>query len=223
LYATSEGNFGKKSDCIGGALLGFDKIKKVIPREPRQWRGLRRDYTSAPNDMSVAYIQGLLHDATWRRGTLRIAQKSKPFLERVRTLLAHLGCPSWIYREGRKRRVYILEFSKSKLLGLGDHSFKSPEDKIDYVRGYFDAEGGIAKSAKVRFYIYFAQKNLKDLERVRNFLTQLGIGCGRVHNPSRLIDPKYFRFYVSTACHRKFAKVVGSLHPEKAHILGKKI
>lgn len=173
--------------------------------------------------MSIAYIKGLLHDATKRRKTLRIAQKSKPFLERVKTLLEGMSCQSWIYREGRERGVHILEFSRSRLPGLDNCSFETSKEKLDYIRGYFDAEGGIAKSAKVRFYIYFAQKNFEDLKMVRNFLTQLGIGCGNIHNPSKKVDPKYFRFYVSTEFHRKFARVVGSRHPEKSYILGKKI
>ena len=35
----------------------------------------------------------------------------------------------------------------------------SQKDKIEYLRGYFDTDGGVAKSINVRFYLYFCQKN----------------------------------------------------------------
>ena len=114
----------------------------------------------------------------------------------------------------------MVEFSKSLVSGT---KIISRNEKIDYVRGYFDAEGGIARSLKVRYYIYFAQKNLTDLKEVKKYLEELNIGCGKIHNPSRNADPDYWRFYVSAKSYKKFAQIIGSWHPVKSCFLRMKI
>jgi len=126
------------------------------------------------------------------------------------------GGRAWTYREGRERNVYIVEFSRTFLDG---HQIRTKQDVIHYVRGYFDAEGGIAASSGVAPYVYFAQKNRNDLHELRVFLTRLGISCGQIHNPSVLVDPDYWRFYVSRCSLRRFAQTVGSWHPRKSKLL----
>jgi hypothetical protein len=46
-------------------------------------------------------------------------------------------------------------------------------------------------------------------------LESWGIDCGRIHNPSRLVDPEYWRFYVRARSHKRFMTLVGSWHPRK--------
>ena len=54
-------------------------MNKVIPREPPiDIGGLRRDYTPTPY-FTKTYILGVLHDATERKTTFRIATKSNDF------------------------------------------------------------------------------------------------------------------------------------------------
>jgi intein-encoded DNA endonuclease-like protein len=106
---------------------------------------------------------------------------------------------------------------------LKDLKINSQQDKVEYIRGYFDAEGGISRSSKVRYYIYFAQKNLKDLEQVKEYIEELGIICGRTHNPSKRAEPNYWRFFISIKSYEKFAKLIGSWHPTKSHFLRMKI
>ena len=194
----------------------------MIPREPRFIRGLRRDYTSAPKKISKAYLLGVLHDATERRLTYRVAQKECKYLEFLSKQLKKIGCKSWIYKEGIDRNLYVIEFSKSKLL-LNHFQMSTREDKVDYIRGYFDAEGGIAKRKNVRYYIYFAQKNYEDLAELRGYLKDVNIECGVIHNPSYRVDPDYFRFYISSRSYRDFARLIGSWHPTKRHFLRMKI
>ena len=194
----------------------------AIPREPikeSSLNGLRRDYTRAPQ-ISKAYIVGILHDATERHTTLRVSQKSLEFVEMVANGIRSLGGNAWTYKEGSNRSVYIVEFSKSF---LKEFEIVSERDKIDYIRGYFDADGGVAKSSKVRFYIYFAQKDYSDLEQVRNYLKEIRIDCGVIHNPSKRIDPYYWRFFVKAKSYVDFVQKIGSLHPEKAKYLWMKI
>jgi hypothetical protein len=197
----------------------------AIPREPDKLSsngnldGLRRDYTPAPQ-ISKAYLLGLLHDATQARTTYRIASKSKLFCNSLKKGMARQEIRSWVYQEGKLRNVWILEFSKKH---LKDFEVKSVQDKIDYIRGYFDAEGGIAKDPDVRFYLYFAQKDKQDLLQVRDYLQEIGISCGKMHNPSNKVDPNYFRFFISAKSYGDFARIVSSFHPEKQLILRMKI
>lgn len=183
-----------------------------IPREPlNKNRGLRRDYTQAPY-ITKAYLLGMLHDGTKRKTTYRIAQKGVTFAKMLSLGIKRLGGRAWIYQEGKQRDVYITEFSQTLLQGI---TIKSGQDKLDYVQGYFDAEGGIPKSSKVRFYIYFAQKNSDDLNQVKTILNEFGIHTGVIHNPSKSIDPRYWRFYVKADSYDRFIKTVGSSHPDK--------
>ena len=170
--------------------------------------------------MTKAYLLGALHDATEHKNTYRIAQKSKRYIDFLAEEIRKLGGRAWVYREGKLRKVFIVEFSKSFLRGV---RIKTRQDKVDYIRGYFDAEGGIARSLKVRYYIYFAQKNLKDLKKLKGYLEELGISCGKIHNPSKKADPDYWRFFIRAKSYNDFAKIVGSWHPVKSHFLKLKI
>jgi intein-encoded DNA endonuclease-like protein len=170
--------------------------------------------------MTRAYLLGVLHDATERKTTFRIAQKSKAFVDFVARGIKEFGQSAWIYKEGKKRSVYIVEFSKMLLRGT---VIASLSDKIEYIRGYFDAEGGIARKSTVRYYLYFAQKNLEDLQRVKSYLEEVGIRCGATHCPSARVDPRYFRFYIRAISYRDFAEKIGSWHPVKRHFLRVKI
>lgn len=170
--------------------------------------------------MTKAYLIGVLHDATETRNTYRIASKTLEFCEFLSAVIHGLGSGAWIYREGKTRNLWIVEFPKSLLFGV---KVKSREDKIDYIRGYFDAEGGIAKNPSVRYYLYFAQKNKTDLSKVKGYLEELGIVCGRTHNPSKDIDSNYWRFFIRARSYLDFAKIIGSDHPEKRQYLRMKI
>lgn len=194
----------------------------VIPREPERinhLKGLRRDYTPAPR-ITKPYLLGLLHDATERRNTFRIGTSSFRFSCIVRDGIEDLGFRAWTYREGRSRHLWVIEFSKNP---LKDVEILRIQDKIDYIRGYFDAEGGIAKSPTVRFYIYFAQKNRKDLEVLKGYLEEIGLSCGKVHNPSRREDPNYWRFFIRSKSYSDFVRCIVPLHLDKKHYSRMKI
>jgi DNA-binding transcriptional regulator WhiA len=176
-------------------------------------------HTPTPQ-ISKAYLLGALHDSTERKYTFRISQKSKLYVEMLAIGIKSLGFKAWVYKEGKDRNVYIVEFSKKV---LNNFVIKNIKEKIDYVRGYFDSEGGIPRSLLSRYYIYFAQKNYVDLKKLRDYLFELGIQCGTIHNPSKRQDPEYFRFYILSASYNDFLSVIGSWHPEKFCRLRKKI
>ena len=100
---------------------------------------------------------------------------------------------------------------------------QSDPEKIAYIRGYFDAEGGVAHEAQDRFYLQFAEKNKIRLEKVRNLLQELGIECGIIHCPSEKIDPDYRRFYIKANSYDKFINMIGSWHPRKQKIFSNRM
>ncbi len=170
--------------------------------------------------MTKAYLLGALHDGTVRRLTYRIVQKDQEYIEFLVKGIQNLGQKVWMYKEGKSRQLYVAEFSRNF---LKDFVLQTLQDKVDYIRGYFDAEGGVSRNPKVRYYIYFAQKNLKDLEQVKRFLEELGIECGILHNPSKGVDPNYWRFFVRACSYGRFAHLIGSWHPVKSQFLRMKI
>lgn len=170
--------------------------------------------------VSKAYLLGALGDATERRYTYRLSQKYRTYVEMIAQMVRALGGKAWVYREGRERQLYVVEFAKSF---LADAKVQTPQEKADYIQGYFDAEGSIPRTPKARFYIYFAQKDRASLEGVRSCLEELGIRCGRIHNPSKRADPNYWRFYVLSQSHIDFARNIGSRHPVKSRLLRMKI
>jgi len=170
--------------------------------------------------MTKAYLFGVLHDATERKTTFRIATNNYLYCQFLKKEIEKLGSKAWIYKEGKNRNLWIVEFSKSFLKNT---KIESKMDKIDYIRGYFDSEGGIPKSSRVRFYLYFAQKDRKDLSQVKKYIEELNISCGIIHNPSKRVDPKYWRFYISSKSYKKFINIIGSYHPEKAKVMRMKI
>ena len=156
-------------------------------------------------DMTKAYLLGALHDATIRKITYRIGAKDLSYAEFLKKGITALGHKAWIYKEGKSRNYYIVEFVKSI---LDQVALKSFDDKIDYIRGYFDTDGGIARSKNVRYYLYFAQKNKNDLANVKNYLEQLNISCGIIHNPSKSKDASYFRFFIKAESYQRFAEIL---------------
>ncbi len=173
-----------------------------------------------------AYLLGALHDATYsrRHRTHRLAQRDARWLIRLQQSFTALGIRSWIYREGRNRDVSVLETSAKFLaLDFDPGTLQRREDVIAYIRGFFDAEGGVPRTTAVRFYIQLAVKDRSKLEWIWNALHGLDISCGTIHNPSRRVDPDYFRCYVLAASRPDFARIIGSWHPRKQHILGARV
>lgn len=169
-----------------------------------------------------AYLQGAFHDGTsnrWHR-TFRFCQKEKKWLEMIQKMFRSTGYQSWIYKEGKERNLYVLETTASFLREKKSPlSFSTSAEKEAYIRGYFDAEGGIPSQSSAQFYIQFSQKNRKELIELQTILRELGIESGRIHNPSVKIDPLYFRFFVSAKSFEQFMDIIFSWHPRKQVLL----
>jgi len=182
-------------------------------------KNLKLYHTPAPT-LTKAYLLGALHDSTERKYTYRVSQKSYEYVSFIADGIKALGFNAWTYREGKRRDVYVVEFAKRI---LADFKLETIEQKVDYIRGYFDTEGCVPRSLDSRYYVYFAQKDLEDLEEVRDYLVELGVNCGAIHNPSKRVDPDYFRFYVLSDSFERFGRVIGSWHPVKQKFVRMKI
>jgi hypothetical protein len=201
--------------------MRYNQSMRTIPREVGR-SGIRLDpvettrrrLRSASEGELKAYLLGALHDATFSKlhSTYRYSQSSLEWLELLKQALSVLGYKAWIYKEGKKRNVWVLE-TAVKINTF--HKPSTQSDIIAYIRGYFDAEGGMPKKQKDFLYFQFSQKDKPDLEEVKTYLVGLRIGCGVIHNPSKKIDDNYWRFFVSRMSHLEFMNLVGSWHPRK--------
>ncbi len=166
-----------------------------------------------------AYLQGALHDASLnKKRRYRFTQKGTEWLSLLKGLFTRLGYKSWIYREG-KRQVYTLETLAQFLdFRFDPLTLATAEEQASYIRGFFDAEGGVPHGTQAKFYIQLVQKDQEKIEKIVQMLEALGISCGKIHNPSARVDPDYWRVFVGTRSHKNFAKMIGSSHPLKAKI-----
>ncbi len=182
---------------------------------------IETEIASATGDEIRAYLHGASRNGTFNRlhKTLRIAQADTEWLGILSHLLGRLGKRSWIYQEGC-RNVWVIETTWRAESPEPVHNRSEP---AAFVRGYFDAEGGVPANVSDRFYVQFVQKNRTDLTRTHELLELLGVRCGRLHNPSVRQDPDYWRFYVLAASHRQFVNAIGSWHPRKRVLLDKRV
>ncbi|MFH1226058.1 MAG: LAGLIDADG family homing endonuclease [bacterium] len=172
-----------------------------------------------------AYFLGALHDGTFSSNKrFRISQKGKNWLKILKRLLREIDYSSWIYKEGKDRDVYVLETLAPFLdFKFNPENLRTKDEIKSYIRGFFDAEGGIPKSEKDRFYIQLTQNDRTKLRRIKNLLNKLGIETGKIHNPSKRVDPEYWRMYVLSKSHKDFVKKIGSFHPRKLKTLTKRM
>ena len=168
-----------------------------------------------------AYLLGAIHDGTLNKGKrFRISQKGISWLKILQQLFSYLGYNSWIYKEGKARKVYVLETLADFLnFNLDLSTIKSREEKKAYIRGFFDAEGGLPHKNHARFYIQLVQKDKAKLLWIKRCLEGIGIRTGKIHNPSARIDPNYWRMYVLSDSQNSFVRQIGSWHPRKRKIL----
>ncbi len=171
-----------------------------------------------------AYLHGAMHDATLNKGNrVRFGQKYPKWLETLKDLLCLVEVNSWIYKEGKDRNLYILEtVCKDLDFAFDPKNLSTKGEKIAYIRGFFDAEGGIPHNNE-EFYIQLVQKDLRKMEAIKEILIKLGISCGKIHNPSIRVDPDYWRFFISRKSHREFASIIGSWHPVKSEIFSQRM
>ena len=193
---------------------------QTISREVRCPLGYDPSETTrrVPPLQEEAYLLGALHDGTYNRynNRYRFSQKGTSWLKVLRDTFKKIGHGSWIYKEGKNRDVYVLETRASFLdINFDPVKLSLPEEKRAYIRGFFDAEGGIPHNKNARFYIQLTQKDREKIMKLKNMLESLNIKTGKIHNPSVRVDPNYWRIFVLASSQLEFAKQINSWHPNK--------
>lgn len=97
------------------------------------------------------------------------------------------------------------------------------EEKIYYIKGFFDAEGGIPRNSNTRFYIQLMQNDKEKLKKLKKILKDLEIKVGKIHNPSQRVAPDHWRMYVLADSQKTFITTIKSWHPRKIRTLRKRM
>ena len=175
----------------------------------------------ATRDEIKAYLFGAMHDGWIRKSDsrYRIAQKGTGWLEAIQVMLSDIGYKSWIYQEGKTRDVYILE-SVAPVFGeaFDPNKLTLQSEQCAYIRGFFDAEGGTPQDPASKRYIQLTQKDRPKILLLKTMLVGLAVETGKIHNPSKRVDPHYWRIFVSLKSIPNFVSKIGSWHPRKRAI-----
>lgn len=173
-------------------------------------------------EVCKAYLQGALHDGTFNKWNqrFRYCQRGTDWLKVLKFCLRITGNHSWMYQEGKDRKVYVLE----TLANFLDKNFDPLKlatrvEKKAYIRGFFDAEGGIPKNSHSLFYIQLVQNDKQKLEKIKLILNELQIRTGMIHNPSVKKNPNYHRMFVLSGSRSKFVEKIFTWHPRKLKTL----
>lgn len=190
----------------------------------------------------AAYLTGALRDGSIvaREGhdyEVRILQKEAGWLRLLNELFEEaFGIRGKIYMETRRsksgvrtyyvlrifdkelltRLIYIFEIEMPQKFWKTPTFIKNSRDKevtVSYIRGFFDAEGGLPRDVNTakQYYISFDQANEEPLEFIRSKLIELG------YTPTNLT--RTGKVYQFRLCRKdnivKFCREIGSWHPEK--------
>ena len=185
-------------------------------------------------DNKMCYLLGALRDATIdvRKGKnyeIKIAQRNLRWLKLLQKLFGqyfknrgritkHVNNTNILRINGREIVERIIQVSGIK---VPQNNWQTPEVMkkqqtagiLAYIRGFFDAEGGLPKYPKKnkQKYISFDQKNKEPLIFIRNKLVEYG------YKPTKLtFTGGNWQFRITRKSHiKKFYQEIGSWHPEK--------
>jgi len=180
-------------------------------------------------DRKLAYLLGALRDGSVdiRKGKnyeIKIGQKNREWLVILQKIIAEkFGYTGSITRHCNN--YYILRITErevvEKILKISGmrKGWKTPkiikdqplEVKKEYVKGFFDAEGGLPRNPQKWRYISFDQKEKEPLRFIRKVLVECKIATTRITFTSGAYQFRITRKESIV----KFAKEVGSLHPDK--------
>lgn len=195
---------------------------------------------------NIAYIIGALRDGCFTKNEkyyvyrIRIYQKNKEWLEKVSDIFYNAFGKIPTIKHDKRDNVWCLILdSKSifqKLVKISEFpgnqrtwklpkfiSEASEEIKKEYIRGFFDAEGGVPHIEKKEqeqknIRIYFSQVSEEALIELKRLIEEFGIKCGKVSGPyfkKGFENPTYGLRIHGISEVAKFSMIIGSLHPEK--------
>ncbi len=194
----------------------------------------------------VAYILGALRDGCFIRNEkyrihrIRIYQKNLEWVQMLSGLFSIVYGVIPIVSKDERDNVWSLMVNSvnvfRELSDLSEYPGKqcewnipssilqsSTEAKIQFIKGFFDAEGGVPHVEKHKIEaknirVHFTQANEMCLEQIRGILNELDVKTGRVCGP-------YFKKGYRNPVYRlkihgirevaRYSGIIGSEHPEK--------
>jgi len=168
-------------------------------------------------DETVAYLFGALHDGYIYTGKSKgkvavFTQKERGWLENIKKMIASYGKSAWIFKQ---RQIFILETKFAELFKTYDFDTFTEEEKLAFISGFFDAEGGIPMDPKAaRAYIQFVQKKPEILRKIKDCLEEKRINCGILHMYDKGRS-NCWRFFVRTNSLLRCIAILNSRHPSK--------
>lgn len=175
------------------------------------------------NKSDLAYLQGLIKGDGYiykgkRKGiVVVITQKNKEFLREIEKIIEKDKINAWIFKQ---RGIFVLETKHPNLFREPTLEKMTKEEKIHYISGFFDADGGIPRYPEnlppvtPYYYVQFVQKDKDFLEKVKSILeNDFDINCGKIHQYDK--NKNVWRFFIKSSSLLKFLKLIKSRHPEK--------
>ena len=148
---------------------------------------------------------------------VRVADKSREFLERIRDEMLKVGFRGHIYRI-KGKNAYVLEYSNKSLYftikRLSSKLTSSPT--ASFVAGIIDAEGSLERPKRGSVRLVVSNTNVTLLESVAKYLSSLGIKISiRPYGKSRKGEKQRYRAIIYGE--RRVEQVLSSLpllHPK---------
>ena len=180
----------------------------------------------------VAYLLGAIRDGAMdirpgKNYEVKVGQKDRQWLVLLQAMFREtFGFGGSITKH--MGSYYILRITRKSVVEelRRVSEFKSPQSKWNtpsvivhqslrilktYIRGFFDAEGGVPEDPRKWRYVSFDQKNRESLEFVRNILIRIGY---RPTNPTFTSSVWQFRLTRNEDLVR-FCKWIKPKHPSK--------
>ena len=144
------------------------------------------------NNSDLAYLVGALEGDGYiykgkRKGIVAVfTQKNREWLENIKKIIEENQGKAWIFKQ---RNINVLETKFKPLLEKINIEKLSQKEKLEYVAGFFDAEGGIPRNPENTPYLYiqFVQKNAETLKRIIKILEDSSIEMIKSRHPEKII------------------------------------
>ena len=197
---------------------------------------------------SIAYLLGALRDGNLYESKkhnvyrIRIYQKNKTWLKIIDNLFSKVIGEKTIWLKDPRKDLWYIQIGKKhlyeKIRKIVKSSYEIPEViknsslncQVEYVRGFFDAEGGILRIENYEhnkillqeklqdIRINFGQINKESLNFIKMVLEKLSISSGKICGPyfkNNNSKPFYQLNIYGIKNLIKFHDFVGTLHPLK--------
>ncbi|MBI2667644.1 LAGLIDADG family homing endonuclease [Candidatus Woesearchaeota archaeon] len=201
---------------------------------------------NAKNNSNIAYIISALRDGCFTQQNsnyiyrIRVYQKNKIWINRLSNILESTFDKTPRITFDKRKGIWCLEINSKtifkEIVKLSEYPGSQKEWKTpswilkssneiikSYIKGFFDAEGGIPhieerEIAPKDIRIHFSQGNKQSLSELKSLIERFNIKTGKVCGPyykKGYSNPQYVLMIHGIKEMIKFYNLIGSLHPLK--------